>query len=282
MKTVKVAAIQMNSGEDVPANLTRARRALRAAAADGVTLAVLPENFGRMGRKEADRIAMTEEEGAGPLQDFLAAEAARSGIWIVGGTIPLKSEDPRRPFAASLVFDDKGRQVGRYDKVHLFDVRVPDSEEAYRESRSTMPGMKPLLIEAPWGVLGVAVCYDLRFPELFRWMSHEGMDLLAVPSAFTYRTGAAHWETLLRARSIENLCYLVAAAQTGTHPGGRQTYGHSMVVDPWGGILAEAGTRPGVVSATIDTVRLKRLRQQFPVLEHRRFAAHSTPQTTAR
>jgi predicted amidohydrolase len=279
MKTVKVAAIQMNSGEDVPANLTRARRALRSAAADGVTLAVLPENFARMGRREADRIAMTEEDGAGPLQDFLAAEALRNRMWIVGGTIPLRSEDPKRPYAASLVFDDQGRQVGRYDKVHLFDVRVPESEEAYRESRSTMPGVKPLLIETPWGVLGVAVCYDLRFPELFRWMSHEGMDLLAVPSAFTFRTGSAHWEPLLRARAIENLCYLVAAAQAGTHPGGRQTYGHSMVVDPWGAILAQASAaRPAVVSATVDTARLKRLRQQFPVLEHRRFAAHTAAQ----
>ena len=282
MKTVKIAAIQMNSGEDVAANLTRARRALRSAAADGWSLAVLPENFARMGRKEADRIAMTEEDGAGPLQDFLAAEAARSGIWIVGGTIPVKSEDSKRPYAASLVFDGSGRQVGRYDKVHLFDVRVPESEEAYRESRSTMPGAKPLLIDAPWGVLGVAVCYDLRFPELFRWMSQEGMDVLAVPSAFTFRTGAAHWETLLRARAIENLCYLVAAAQAGTHPGGRQTYGHSMVVDPWGHVLAEAAGRPGIVSALIDTAHLKRLRQQFPVLEHRRFAAHAAASPAGR
>lgn len=272
-KTVRVAAIQMNSGEDVTANLTRARRALRAAAADGVTLAVLPENFARMGRREADRVALTEDEGAGPLQDFLAAEALRSGIWIVGGTVPLRSEDPKRPFAACLVYDASGRCVGRYDKLHLFDVRVPESEEAYRESRSTMPGSKPLLLETPWGVLGVAVCYDLRFPELFRWMSLEGMDLLAVPAAFTHRTGLAHWELLLRARAIENLCYLVAAAQTGSHPAGRQTYGHSMIVDPWGGILAEAGARPAVVSAPIDVARLKKLRQQFPVLEHRRFQA---------
>lgn len=264
----------MNSGEDVAANLTRARRALRSAADDGVRLAVLPENFARMGRREAERIAITEEEGNGPLQEFLAAEAARAGMWIVGGTLPLRSEDPKRPYAACLVYDDAGRQVGRYDKVHLFDVRVPESEEAYRESRSTTPGSQPLLIDSPWGMLGVAVCYDLRFPELFRWMSREGMDLLVVPAAFTYRTGAAHWETLLRARAIENLCYLVAAAQTGTHPGGRQTYGHSMVVDPWGAILAESATgRPGIVRASVDTGRLRRLRQQFPVLEHRRFQA---------
>lgn len=273
MKTVRMAAIQMNSGEDVTANLTRARRALRSAAADGVTLAVLPENFARMGKREADRIALTEDEGSGPLQDFLGAEAARAGMWIVGGTLPLRSDDPKRPYAASLVYDGTGKCVGRYDKVHLFDVRVPESEEAYRESRSTTPGNTPLLLETPWGILGVAVCYDLRFPELFRWMSNEGMDVLAVPAAFTYRTGAAHWETLLRARSIENLCYLIAAAQTGTHPAGRQTYGHSMIVDPWGAILAEAAGRPAVISADVDTGRLRKLRQQFPVLEHRRFPA---------
>jgi nitrilase len=273
MATVQVAAIQMNSGEDVAANLTRARRALRSAAADGAVLAILPENFARMGKKESDRIAITEEDGAGPLQDFLAAEAARSGMWIVGGTIPLRSEDPKRPYAAALVYDGKGKQAGRYDKVHLFDVRVPGSEEAYRESSSTTPGSTPLLVETDWGMLGVAVCYDLRFPELFRWMSNAGMDLLAVPAAFTYRTGKAHWEPLLRARAIENLCYLAAAAQTGTHPAGRQTYGHSMLIDPWGAILADAGSRPGFICAEIDTGRLKRLRQQFPVLEHRRFGA---------
>lgn len=279
MKTVSIAVIQMNSGEDVAANLTRARRALRSAAAEGCTLAVLPENFARMGRREADRVAITEKEGEGPLQDFLAAEAARSGLWIVGGTIPLKSDDPKRPYAASLVYDGTGKLAGRYDKVHLFDVRVPESEEAYRESSSTTPGSRPLLITTPWGVLGVAVCYDLRFPELFRWMSSEGMDVLAVPSAFTARTGAAHWETLLRARAIENLCYVAAAAQTGTHPAGRQTWGHSMLVDPWGAILQDRGARPGLVIAEVDIARLRRLRQQFPVLEHRRFR---TPALAAR
>jgi nitrilase len=271
MKTVKVAAIQMNSGDDVATNLTRARRALRSAAADGVRLAVLPENFALMGRREADRVALTEDDGSGPLQDFLAGEASRSGMWIVGGTISLRSDDPRRPFAACLVFDDQGKQVGRYDKLHLFDVRLPESEEAYRESRSTTPGSRPLIIESPWGSLGIAVCYDLRFPELFRFMSKKGMDILAVPSAFTYSTGSAHWEPLLRARAIENLCYLVAAAQTGTHPAGRQTYGHSMIIDPWGTILGDAGARPGLTTATVDTGRLRSLRQQFPVLDHRRF-----------
>lgn len=270
MTTVKIAAIQMNSGEDVAANLTRARRALRSAAAEGAVLAVLPENFARMGKRESDRLALTEENNVGPLQDFLAAEAARAKMWIVGGTIPLKSDDPKRPYASSLVYDADGKRAGRYDKVHLFDVRVPESEEAYRESRSTTPGTKPLIVETPWGRLGVAVCYDLRFPEQFRRMASQGMDMLAIPAAFTYRTGLAHWEPLLRARAIENLCYVVAAAQTGTHPAGRQTYGRSMVVDPWGAILAQSAGRPGVCSASIDPAHLKRLRQQFPVLEHRR------------
>lgn len=273
MKTLRIAAIQMNSGEDVTANLTRARRALRSAAADGAKLAVLPENFARMGRREADRLALIETDGAGPLQDFLAAEAARAGMWIVGGTIPLKSDEARRPFAVTLVLDGDGKCVARYNKIHLFDARVPESEEAYRESRSTMPGADPVVIDTPWGRLGVAVCYDLRFPELFRRMSAEGMDLLALPAAFTYRTGAAHWEALVRARAIENLAYVAAAAQTGTHPGGRQTWGHSMLVDPWGAVLAEATGRTRVITATMDVRHLRRLRQQFPVLEHRRFEA---------
>jgi deaminated glutathione amidase len=272
MKTLKVAAIQMNSGEDVAANLTRARRALRGAAAEGARLAVLPENFACMGRREADRVALAEDDGAGPLQDFLAAEAARSGMWIVGGTVPIKSEDGKRPYAAALVYDGSGKRAGRYDKVHLFDVRLPESEEAYRESRSTMPGSRGVVVESPWGLIGVAVCYDLRFPELFRWLSAEGADLMVLPAAFTFRTGQAHWEPLLRARAIENLCYLIAAAQTGTHPAERRTYGHTMIIDPWGAVLADAGLRPGVATATIDTARLRKLRQQFPALEHRRFA----------
>ena len=272
MKSLRVAAVQMNTGDDVTVNLTRARRHLRKAAADGANLVVLPENFAMMGRRDAERLAVAEPDGDGRLQAFLAEEAARAGIWIVGGTIPLESEHPKRPYAACLVYDETGRRVGRYDKLHLFDVRVPDSEEAYRESRNTTPGSAPLIIDAPWGRLGVAVCYDLRFPELFRWMAAEGMDLLAIPAAFTARTGRAHWQPLLRARAIENLCYLVAAAQAGTHPGGRQTYGHSMIVAPWGAIIVEAAARPGTLTASVDIARLRKLRQQFPVLEHRRWS----------
>ena len=272
MKTLRVSAIQMNSGDDVTTNLPRARRALRSAAADGATLAVLPENFARMGKKESDRLAIIEDDGAGPLQDFLAAEAARSDLWIVGGTIPLRSDDPKRPYAAALVYDGSGKRAGRYDKVHLFDARVPESEEAYRESRNTMPGSKPFLVETPWGGLGVAVCYDLRFPELFRWMSHEGLDVLAVPAAFTYRTGAAHWEPLLRARAIENLAYVAAAPDRhapGRAPDLRPLHAHRSL----GCDSCDAGGRTRAITATIDIQRLKRLRQQFPVLDHRRFRA---------
>jgi len=273
MTMVRIAAIQMNSGDEVATNLRRARRYLAAAAADGAKLAVLPENFAFMGQRDSERVALAEPDGAGPLQDFLAGVAAELGLWIVGGTLPVASEDPKRPYAACCVYDARGQRVARYDKLHLFDVRVPQSKEAYRESRSTMPGAAPVLVDAPWGRLGVAVCYDLRFPELFRWMAGQGMDLLAIPAAFTRRTGAAHWEPLLRARAIENLCYVAAAAQTGTHPGGRQTWGRSLVVDPWGGIMATAASRPGLVMATIDTGQLRKLRQQFPVLEHRRHQA---------
>lgn len=270
MTMLRIAAIQMNSGDAVATNLRRARRYLAAASAEGAKLAVLPENFAFMGQRDAERVALAEPDGAGPLQGFLAGVAAELGLWIVGGTLPVASEDARRPYAACCVYDARGQRVARYDKLHLFDVRLPQSNEAYRESRSTMPGAGPVMLETPWGRLGVAVCYDLRFPELFRWMAGEGMDLLAIPAAFTRRTGAAHWEPLLRARAIENLCYVAAAAQTGTHPGGRQTWGRSLVVDPWGGIMAAAGSRPGLVMATIDTAQLRKLRQQFPVLEHRR------------
>jgi len=270
MTLLRLAAIQMNSGDEMAINLRRASRYLAAAARDGAQLAVLPENFGFMGAQEAERVALAESDGSGPLQDFLAESAARYGLWIVGGTLPLRGARRGRPHAACLVYDSSGRRVARYDKLHLFDVRVPDSGEAYRESRSTTPGAAALLVKTPWAQMGVAVCYDLRFPEQFRHLAAQGMELLVVPAAFTRRTGAAHWEVLLRARAIENLCYVAAAAQTGTHPGGRQTWGHAMVVDPWGTIMAAAATRPGVVMATIDSKQLERLRQQFPVLEHRR------------
>ncbi|MEZ5565560.1 MAG: nitrilase-related carbon-nitrogen hydrolase [Gammaproteobacteria bacterium] len=230
MKTLRISAIQMNSGEEVAANLTRARRALRRAATDGAQLAVLPENFARMGKRESDRLALVEEDGAGPLQDFMAAEAARAGMWIVGGTIPLKSDEARRPFASTLVYDGNGQRVARYDKIHLFDARVPDSEEAYRESRGTTPGSTPVVIETPWGQLGVAVCYDLRFPELFRRMSSQGMDVTwrCLPTRTLPTRRHSHFRSKRATRAI-NLTHLTRHwRRSGTHRSG-QTWGHSML-----------------------------------------------------
>ena len=271
--TVVTAAVQMNSGDDVTRNLSAARALLEQAAARGARLAVLPENFAFMAADDSARGRIAEADGRGSIQDFLARTAKELRLWIVGGTLPIASADRERPFAACCVWDDLGQRVARYDKIHLFDVQVPDSAEAYRESRRTTPGSAPLTLATPFGELGVAVCYDLRFPELFRVMTERAVSLLALPAAFTVRTGQAHWHTLLRARAIENLCYVVAAAQTGEHPGGRRTYGHSLLVGPWGEVLAEAAAGPGVASAVVDAAYLQRLRTQFPVLGHRRLAA---------
>jgi nitrilase len=273
MSRTRLATIQMTSTADVASNLVQARMHLETAARQGAKLAVLPENFAFMAADESARVRIAEADGSGPIQDFLARAARECGLWIVGGTIPLASEESGRPYAACCVWDDEGRRVGRYDKIHLFDVRVPDSTEAYRESKRTTAGSTPLVLTTPFGRLGVAVCYDLRFPELFRSMLDCEVDVIALPAAFTQRTGQAHWHTLIKARAIENLCYMVAAAQTGEHPGGRLTYGHSMIVGPWGEVLAEAPVAPGAVSATIDLDYLQRLRSQFPALSHRRFAA---------
>jgi nitrilase len=270
---MQLAAIQMSSGDDVAANLAAARAALGAAAARGARLAVLPENFACMAADESVRGRIAEPDGQGPIQDTLARAARELALWIVGGTVPIASADAERPYAACCVWNDRGERVGRYDKMHLFDVRVPDSSEAYRESRRTMAGGAPLTIATPWGELGVAVCYDLRFPELFRLMAERAVSFMALPAAFTQRTGQAHWHTLLKARAIENLAYVVAAAQTGEHPGGRRTYGHSLIVGPWGEVLADAGTAPGVVMAALDPDYLLRLRAQFPVLGHRRLGS---------
>jgi len=268
-----LAAIQMTSGDDVAANLATAGRLLAEAARRGALLAVLPENFAFMAADESARARIAEADGGGPIQDFLAARARELGMWIVGGTLPVASDDPGRPFAACCVWDAGGRRVGRYDKIHLFDVRVPDSAEAYRESSRVTAGAAPLTVPTPLGTLGVAVCYDLRFPELFRALQAAGANIVALPAAFTQRTGQAHWHTLLRARAIENLGYVVAAAQCGEHPGGRRTYGHSLIVGPWGEVLAEAPAGPGVVTATPDEDYLQRLRTQFPALSHRRLGA---------
>ncbi len=264
----KAAVLQMNSRDDVAANLAAAERLLAQAAGEGATLAVLPENFAFMGAHEKDKLAHAEDEGRGPIQGFLARSAQQLKLWIVGGTIPLKAPDGR-VFAASLVFDASGQRVARYDKIHLFDVTV--GEEKYRESNSIAPGIvDTVIVDTPLGKLGLSVCYDLRFPELFRALGAKGAEILCVPSAFTARTGAAHWEVLLRARAVENLCHVLAPNQCGEHPGGRRTHGHSMIVDAWGAVQAQRVEGEGVVLAEIQREARGDLRKTFPVLEHRR------------
>jgi nitrilase len=265
-----VAAIQMASGPNVNSNLLEAQRLIGDACSKGAKLVVLPENFAIMGMSEADKIKLREAEGDGPIQAFLSKQAKQHGIWLVGGTVPLLSADDDKVRAACLLFNDQGEQVSRYDKIHLFDVKLPDNDESYVESETTEPGAAPVVVDTPFGRLGLAVCYDLRFPELFRNMEEQGMEILALPSAFTAITGAAHWETLVRARAIENLCYVVAAAQGGFHMNGRETHGDSMVVEPWGNILDRLPRGSGVVTGEIDHERLQRTRNNFPVLKHRK------------
>jgi nitrilase len=265
-----VAAIQMTSAPEVAANLAAATALLAEAAAAGARVAVLPENFAIMGRREADKLAVAEAPGDGPIQTMLAQTAARLGIWIVAGTVPVRVADEARVAPASLVYDDQGRQVARYDKIHLFDVDIPGRDESYRESASNRPGQDVVVVDTPAGRLGLSVCYDVRFPELFRQMSVAGATWFTVPAAFTVPTGAAHWETLLRARAIENLCAVVAAAQVGQHASGRLTYGYSMIIDHWGRVLAVRPEQPGVVLADLDAVAQAETRQRFPALAHRR------------
>ncbi len=265
-----VAALQMVSGPDLNANLREAERLISQAAAGGAQLVVLPENFALMGIKETDKLAARELAGTGPLQAFLALQSARYQLWLAGGTIPLATQADNKVRASCLLFDSHGRLAARYDKIHLFDVQVVGSQESYRESATIELGDRPVVADTPFGRLGLAVCYDLRFPELFRALLDQGMEILALPAAFTAMTGKAHWEILLRARAIENLCYVVASAQGGRHANGRETYGDSMIIDPWGVILERLASGPGVVLARLDRHRLQTIRQQFPALSHRR------------
>ncbi|NLG75675.1 MAG: carbon-nitrogen hydrolase family protein [Xanthomonadaceae bacterium] len=269
----KVAAIQMNSLANVEANLASARSLLEQARARGVKLAALPENFPIMGRREADKLEAAEALGEGPIQAFLSRCARDLGMWIIGGTVPIRSETrPGKVAAASLVFDDAGRFVARYDKIHLFDVNLPDREERYHESATIAAGSKPVVVTTPFGRIGLSVCYDVRFPELFRHLLAEGAQILCLPAAFTAATGRAHWETLIRARAIENLCYVIAPAQSGMHESGRETWGDSMIVDPWGHVLdrvREVGA--GLAVAEIDLTLQQQVRERFPSLSHRRF-----------
>jgi nitrilase len=271
---LKVAAIQMTTSHEIDANLAAAELHLADAARQGAVLAALPENFAFMGKDSGDKRAIAEPDGAGPIQDFLADAARRHKIWIVGGTVPLRQagEGPGadgRVAAACLVYKSDGQRAARYDKMHLFDVDVPGSTESHRESAHTVPGQEPRVVDTPVGKLGLAVCYDMRFPELFRVLSRQGAEMFVVPSAFTVPTGRAHWETLLRARAIENLCGLIAPAQWGLHSNGRETYGDSMIIDHWGKVLARLPAGTGCVVADVEAAGREAARSRFPSLAHR-------------
>jgi nitrilase len=268
MEKFKVAAIQMVSEPEVEANLRRADALIAEAKAQGARLAGLPEYFCILGRRDSDKVKVREAEGQGPIQEFLADAARRHGVWLVGGSVPLACPDPDKVWNACLVFDDRGQRVARYDKIHLFG--FDNGRERYEESRSIRAGSQPVALASPFGRIGLSICYDLRFPELYRSLgSFAPVDIIFAPSSFTAVTGKAHWETLLRARAIENLAYVVAPAQGGVHANGRETHGHSMVVDPWGVVLAERAGGEGVVVADIDPEVTARMRGMLPALEHR-------------
>lgn len=267
----KVAAIQMASGPNVKANLAEAEKLIKIAVQQEAEMVVLPENFAIMGTAESDKVKIAEEFGTGLLQNYLKEQAIRHNIWLVGGTIPIRSSEPGKVYAACLLFNPRGELVARYDKIHLFDVTIEASNESYTESQTITGGDKVVVVDTPFGRLGLAVCYDLRFPELFRVMVDQGMEICALPSAFTSLTGKVHWESLLRSRAIENLSFMIAADQGGYHVGGRETHGDSMIIDPWGLVLNRLPHGTGVVVANLDTVKLERTRKMFPALQHKRF-----------
>ncbi len=263
--TVRIAAIQTVSGPDVAANLEVTGRLVAEAAAAGARLVALPEYFPLMTADETAKVRIRETEGAGPLQDFLRETSRRNGVWLIGGTIPLVAEADDKVRNSTMVFDDRGEPVARYDKVHLFGFRR--GEENYDEAATIEPGATVVSFDSPVGRIGLSVCYDLRFPELFRAMG--AVDLVVLPAAFTYTTGRAHWEVLLRARAIENQCYVMAPAQGGRHPHGRVTWGHTMIIDPWGEVLACREEGPGIVVADVDPARIASVRESLPALRHR-------------
>ena len=260
-----VAAVQMISSPSVADNLATARRLVAQAAAGGAQLVVLPEYWAIMGERETDKLAHAEQPGSGPIQDGMAQMARQHGVWLIGGTLPLISGEEGKVLNTTLVYNPQGEPAGRYDKIHLFG--FTRGTESYNESRTIVPGAQVRSIETPFGRVGLSICYDLRFPELYRAMGDCA--LIVVPAAFTHTTGSAHWEVLLRARAIENQCYVLASAQGGLHPNGRRTWGHSMLIDPWGEVKAVLPEGEGVVSGEIDLVFLAGVRESLPALAHR-------------
>lgn len=267
---VRAAAIQMCSGGNVSANLETIDGLLEEAASQGVVIAFLPENFAIMGVRDEDKVDHAEDPGGGPIQDFLADAARRYKLWIVAGSLPLKSPQEGKCYGASIVYDSDGTASSVYRKIHLFDVDLPGGDEQYRESATMAAGDEVVAVSSPLGRLGLSICYDLRFPEHYRRLVDDGATVFSIPAAFTASTGKAHWRTLLRARAIENLAYVIAAGQHGSHPNGRETFGHSSIIDPWGQVIAERESGDGIVIADVDPELPRELRVKFPVLEHRR------------
>ncbi len=261
----RIAAVQMASGPNVEGNLNEARRLIEIAVERGAQLVALPEYFAIMGMRDGDKVAAREEQGKGPIQAFLSNTAKKHGIWLVGGSVPMVSSIPTKVRNSCLVFDDQGRLAARYDKIHLFGFKM--GEERYSEELTIEPGSEVVTVDTPLGRLGLSICYDLRFPELYRAM--KDVDIILVPSAFTETTGKAHWETLIRARAIENLAYVLAPAQGGYHMNGRETHGDSMIVDPWGVVIDRLARGSGVVTGGVNLEHLRRLRQSLPALQHR-------------
>jgi nitrilase len=262
----RVALVQMVSSSKIGENLHYIEQVMLQAKEEQVDLIVLPENFAFMGLHEDDKSKIAEIYGQGPIQQKISHLARETGLWVVAGTIPVKSMGSKVR-ASCIVYDDKGSNVARYDKIHLFDVRVSE-QEAHQESLTIERGDELVVIDTPVGKLGLTVCYDLRFPELYQKLQSKGAQLFTVPSAFTAVTGLAHWEILLRSRAIENLCYVLAPNQGGHHENGRHTYGHSMIIEPWGKILAQKQEGAGIITADIDLQRLQQLRKHFPCVEH--------------
>ena len=265
----KVAAIQMTSSHVVADNLVAAGELLREAKDAGADIACLPENFAFIGLRDADKLQVAEADGVGAAQSFLSDTARELKLWILGGTIVIRRDTDRRVTNSSLLIDAAGKRVARYDKIHLFDVTIPGRDEQYRESTHVAPGREIVIADTPVGKLGLSVCYDMRFPELYRQLVAQGAEWLAMPAAFTVPTGRAHWETLLRARAIENLCYVIAPAQAGTHTSGRETYGDSIIVDYWGQVLSRLAKGSGVITADIDLAKQAETRARFPALDNR-------------
>jgi nitrilase len=265
---MKIAALQMVSTPDVDRNLEAAERLIARAAAAGAGLVALPEYFCLMGRRDTDKLAHAEAPGDGPIQRFLGGAAQRHGLWLIGGTLPLQAGDGERALNSNGVYAPDGTLAARYDKLHLF--AFDNGREQYDEGRTLRAGVEPVALQAGPLRVGLSICYDLRFPELYRALMNPPCDLLSVPAAFTYTTGQAHWELLLRARAVENQCYVLAAAQGGTHENGRRTWGHSMVVDPWGDVVALHEEGEGVAVAEVDLERIAEVRRQLPALKHRR------------